>query len=83
MLGTVLQEYLQIASHAYRLGLFFVCSMLALVVLRSLLSFSEKNAADMVRDIVQRVLGLQSTDEVKRRRVRRRLDDDFHEGEGE
>lgn len=71
VLGTVLQKYLNIEAEEYRLGLFFVSSMLALVVLRSLLSLTENNVADMLRNIVQRLTGLQTKEEKTRRRVER------------
>ena len=69
VLGTVLQEYLQIESQGYRLGLFFMASMLALVVLKSLLSLTEKNSGEIVRGILQRVFNLQLKEEKTRRRV--------------
>lgn len=68
VLGTVLQEYLRVDSAAYRLGLFFVCAMLALVVLRALLTLTEQNASDAIRGLLQRVFNLRiETDKVKRR----------------
>lgn len=69
VLGTVLQKYLNIEAAEYRLGLFFFCSMLALVVLRSLLSLTENNVAQMLKGILQRVFNLQLKEEKTRRRV--------------
>lgn len=71
VLGTVLQEYLQIETPGYRLGLFFIASMLSLVVLKSLLSLTEKNSGEIVRGILQRVFNLQLKEEKTRRRVER------------
>ena len=71
VLGTVLQKYLHIESEEYRLGLFFVSSMLALVVLRSLLSLTENNVADMLRAVLQRVFNLKVETEKVKREVRR------------
>jgi len=70
VLGTVLQEYLHVEPSAYRLGIFFLCGMLALVVLRTLLNFTEKNSADLLRGIVQRVFNLQVKTEKTRRIVK-------------
>ena len=72
VLGTVLQKYLNIESPEYSLGLFFISSMLALAVLRSLLSVTERNAAEVVRNILQRALQLQTKEERPRKR---RVDD--------
>lgn len=70
VLGTVLQKYLNIESEEYRLGLFFGCSMLALVVLRSLLSLTENNVAELLRGGFQRVFNLRVETEKVKRRVR-------------
>lgn len=72
VLGTVFQEYFRIESAAYRLGLFFFCSMLALVVLRAVLASTEKNAADMVKLALQRALGLHTPQEKRNSRLRGR-----------
>lgn len=70
VLGTVLQEYLHIESSAYRLGLFFTASMLALIVLRSLLSLTENNVAELLRGVLQRFFNLRVESEKTNRRVR-------------
>jgi len=76
VLGTVLQEYLVIQSDSYRLGLFFLCSMLALVVLRSLLNFTERNAVEIIRGSLQRFLNLKTPEERgQRRKAGRELDE--------
>lgn len=80
VLGTVLQKYFTIEAHEYRLGLFFACSMLALVLLRSLLSLTENNVADLLRGVLQRVFNLQLKEEKTRKRVERL--EKFHEKEG-
>lgn len=72
VLGTVLQEYFVIGSAAYRLGLFFFCSMLALVILRAVLASTERNAADMVKHALQRALGLHTREEKRTSRIRGR-----------
>lgn len=69
VLGTVLQTYFNIENESYRLGLFFACSLLALVVLRSLLSLTENNVADALKNIFQRVFNLQLKEERTRKRV--------------
>jgi len=69
VLGTVLQKYLHIEAPEYKLGLFFTSSMLALIVLRSVLSLTENNVADMLRNVFQRLLGRQLKEERTRRRV--------------
>lgn len=74
VLGTVLQEYTHIESEAYRLGLFFATSMLALVILRTLLNLTEQNAADAVKGILQRVFNLRLESEKTNRRVDRNRD---------
>lgn len=74
VLGTVLQKYLHVEASEYRLGLFFVASMLALVVLRSLLSLTENNVSDMLRGILQRVFNLRVETEKVKREVRRNRD---------
>lgn len=70
VLGAVLQKYLNIESVEYRLGLFFACSMLALVVLRSLLSLTENNVAELIRGVLQRVFNLRVETEKVKKRVR-------------
>ena len=69
ILGTVLQTYFNIEQESYRLGLFSACSFISLVVLRSLLTMTENNVADALRNIVQRLTGLQTKEERTRRRV--------------
>lgn len=83
VLGTVLQQYLHIDSYNYRLGLFFFCSMLALVILRSLLTMTEKNAGELLKAIILRVFSLQIKEEKTRRRVSKLEDkvNDMKEGE--
>ena len=71
VLGTVLQKYLNIESEEYRLGLFFSCSMLSLIVLRSLLSLTENNVAELIRGVLQRVFNLRVETEKVKSRVRR------------
>lgn len=80
VLGTVLQKYFTIESDEYRLGLFFACSMLALIILRSLLSLTENNVADLIRNLLQRIFNLQLKEEKTRKRVERL--EKFHEKEG-
>lgn len=70
VLGTVLQRYLHIESEEYRLGLFFATSMLSLVVLRSLLSLTENNVAELIRGVLQRVFNLRVETEKVKKRVR-------------
>lgn len=86
VLGTVLQKYLHIEAEEYRLGLFFACSMLALVVLRSLLSLTENNVAELIRGVLQRVFNLRvETEKVKKevRRNREKIAELEHKKEGE
>lgn len=75
VLGTVSQEYLRIESQAYRLGLFFIDSMLALVVLRALLSVTEQNAVEIIRGSLQKFLNLRKPAE-RRYKYRRRIKKD-------
>ena len=75
VLGSVLQEYLHIELPAYRLGLFFVCSMLSLVVLRSLLNLTENNVSDILRQILQRIFNLRVETKQVKRQVRRNADE--------
>ena len=63
VLGTVLGEYLNVQSHAYRLGVFFLSSMLSLVILRSLLHLTEKNATDVLRGALTRALNLKAKED--------------------
>ena len=70
VLGTVLQKYLHIESEEYKLGLFFATSMLALVILRSLLSLTENNVAEVLRGVLQRVFNLRLETEKVKKRVR-------------
>lgn len=84
VLGTVLLEYFHVENPAYRLGLFFFTSMLALVVLKSLLTMTEQNASDVVRGVLQRVFNLRLEAERTKKRVRRnekRIDQIEKEGE--
>lgn len=69
ILGSVLQKYLHLESSEYRLGLFFVCSMLALAVLRALLQFTERNAVELLRETLQRMLNLKTTAEKPKQRI--------------
>lgn len=71
VLGTVLQKYLNIESSEYKLGLFFTTSMLALVILRSLLSLADDNASELLRGLLKRVFNLRVDNEKVKRRVRR------------
>ena len=71
VLGTVLQKYLHIEAEEYKLGLFFSTSMLALVILRSLLSLTENNVAEVMRGVLQRVFNLRIETEKTKRRVHR------------
>lgn len=85
VLGTVLQKYLHIEAEEYRLGLFFACSMLALVVLRSLLSLTENNVAELIRGVLQRVFNLRVETEKVKKEVRRNREkiDRLEQKEGE
>lgn len=58
VLGTVLQTYLHIEHPSYVLGLFFTSSMLSLVVLRTLLNFTEQNAVEALKTIVGKWVGV-------------------------
>lgn len=71
VLGTVLQEYFALDKQAYKLGLFFITSMLALVIMRSMLNLTERNAGELIKDIFQRIFNLQLKEERTRRRVER------------
>lgn len=71
ILGTVLQTYFNIQNESYLLGLFSSSSLVSLVVFRSILNMTENNVADMLRNIVQRLTGLQTKEEKTRRRVER------------
>lgn len=57
VLGTALQTYLVIEHPSYVLCLFFTCSMLSLIVLRSILNFTEQNALEGIRIILQKLVG--------------------------
>lgn len=81
VLGTVLQEYFSLEKEAYRLGLFFITSMLALVIMRSMLNLTERNAGELLKDIFQRIFNLQLKEERTRRRVQR-LEDENENKEG-
>jgi len=84
VLGTVLQEYFQILNPKYQLGLFFVCSLLSLVLLRALISVTEKNAADICKGVMFRILNLPNDGKpISRRSVGGRSHKRRHESEGE
>lgn len=66
VLGTVIQEYLHVSPPAYQLGLFFFSSLLALVVLGALLSLADNNITAILKNIVQKLAGIQlETKEIK------------------
>lgn len=58
VLGTVLCTYFNITNPNYRLGLFVATAMLALTILRALLNLTERNGQEVVRDVLQRLLGV-------------------------
>ena len=68
VLGTVVIEYFVITAPAFRLGVFFTSSLLSLVVLRSLLTLTENNIADVLKSLVQRIFNLKTPEEKKRRK---------------
>ena len=68
VLGTVGIEYFVITAPAFRLGVFFTSSLLSLVVLRSLLTLTENNIADVLKSLVQRIFNLKTPEEKKRRK---------------
>jgi hypothetical protein len=55
VLGTVIQEYMQMIKPAYQLGLFFICGMSAVAVCRAVLNNTETNAEGICRALMQRV----------------------------
>ena len=77
VLGTVSQEYFQLTNVRYQLGLFFCCGMLSLAFLRALLSITERNAAQVCKDVISRLFLVKLETRARhtaRRRVKR-LDD--------
>lgn len=70
VLGTVLQEYLNIEPPAYKLGLFFFSSLLALGTIGAMLSIADKNLAAVLKAVLQRLSGIKLENEVIRQDVR-------------
>lgn len=68
VIGAFIQEHFQIERPQNILAVFFFASLLSLVLLRSLLVITERNAGDILRDALQRLLNLQTRDERQRRR---------------
>ena len=66
--GAFCQEYLKLEKIAYIGFNYFLASLLSLVVLRALLSTTEKNAVGWVKESVQRVFNLQTKEEKERRK---------------
>lgn len=70
VLGTVIQEYLHVEPPAYRLGLFFFSSLLALGTIGAMLSIADRNLAQVLRAVIQRLSGLKMNTEVIKQEVR-------------
>lgn len=68
VLGAVVEEYYQIESWRYRLGLYFVASMISVVVFRTLLNFTEENIPALLQKLLQRLLGLRTEAELQQGR---------------
>lgn len=67
-LGAVVEEYYQIESWRYRLAIYFLTSMISVVILKTVLSFTEKNIPDLLQTFLQRFLGLRTEAELKQKR---------------
>lgn len=67
VLGAAVQEYFAITNVKYVLFLFFVSSLLSLVVLGAFLSLTENNVTDLFRNFLQRVFNLQLKEEREKR----------------
>ena len=71
--GAAIQEYFKFENLKYVLFAYFISGMLSLVILRALLNLSERNAGQICKDLLQRMLNLQiKEEEAKRVRQRRR-----------
>jgi hypothetical protein len=70
--GSVAQEYLQVLNPKYIVGLFFLCSLISLVILKALLSLTERNAGDICQRIIVRIFNVQLKDDKERQQTRRR-----------
>jgi hypothetical protein len=68
VLGSVAREYFLITNTSYLLGLFFLCGMTAVAICRAVLNTTERNAAAICRDALQRIFNLQTHEERKRPR---------------
>lgn len=74
VIGAFLQEYFQIVRPQNILAVFFFTSLLSLVLLRSLLILTERNAGEILKDAIQRILNLQLKEEKERRKCSGRND---------
>lgn len=70
--GSAVVEYLAIAVPRYVWLTFFLSGILSLTVIRALLNLSEQHATEVCRDMLQRFLKLQTPEERKHSRGRRR-----------
>jgi hypothetical protein len=61
--GVAVETYFAVESPKVQLVIFFMSSLLSLAVLQGLLSLTEKNAGEIGRNLIQRLLGLQLPEE--------------------
>lgn len=65
--GAVIHEYFALEKITYIGFNYFITSLLSLIFLRAILSTTEKNAIDWIRQAIQRLFNLQTKDERKRK----------------
>lgn len=73
IVGAAIEEWFQMHSAKMVLIMFFLSGLLSLVMLRTLLGLTERNAAEICKDVLQRLLNLKLPDERERQKRRRGL----------
>jgi hypothetical protein len=61
--GAVAIEFFHVENEKYCLGIYFVSGLLILALMRALLNMTERNAAQVCRDVLQRFLNTKLEDE--------------------
>jgi len=77
--GAAIEEYLKFQSIKYVIGIYFLCGLLSLVVLRALLNLTERNSASVLRGLLDRVFDLPSASDRRRYSKERDADNDKKE----
>ena len=67
-IGATIQEYSACEKVSYIGFIYFLTSLLSLIFLRAILSFSESNAHDLVKSAIQRLFNLQTPEEKEKRK---------------